>query len=100
VIDPEKGRAKSKRYREAHPEKIREYRKFRRPLYRVSAEKLSARNAINKAIMSGKITKPEVCEACGDRGLTHGHHDDYSKKLEVRWLCAPCHGEVHRLDTK
>jgi hypothetical protein len=37
---------------------------------------------------------PKPCEICGE-GKTHGHHDDYSKPLEVRWLCTKHHGEQH-----
>lgn len=25
----------------------------------------------------------------------HAHHDDYSKPLEIQWLCTGCHGAVH-----
>jgi hypothetical protein len=42
----------------------------------------------------GRLT-PQPCERCG-REDTHGHHEDYSKPLDVNWLCPPCHGERHR----
>ena len=38
------------------------------------------------------IKKP--CEKCGDP-KAQGHHDDYSKPLDVRWLCAFHHREHH-----
>jgi uncharacterized protein (DUF983 family) len=59
-------------------------------------EKYSAHVLVGNALRDGKITKPPKCERCSrDYGL-HAHHDDYSKPLEVMWLCAPCHGERHR----
>lgn len=42
---------------------------------------------------------PQQCEVCGARpedAKIHKHHDDYSKPLEVRFLCTPHHGELHR----
>jgi transposase-like protein len=56
-------------------------------------DKYRAHNALNNAVRDGKITKMD-CEKCG-RVDTHGHHDDYAKPLEVRWLCPPCHAEEH-----
>ena len=34
------------------------------------------------------------CEACGAQ-KSQNHHEDYSKPLEVRRLCRPCHLAVH-----
>ena len=39
--------------------------------------------------------KKEPCEICGCGGA-HAHHEDYSKPLDVRWLCQAHHRAVHR----
>lgn len=56
-------------------------------------EKVSARKILAQAIRSGNIVK-QSCEVCGDL-VSFGHHDDYSKPLEVRWLCRKHHRELH-----
>jgi hypothetical protein len=58
-----------------------------------------ARDAVNKALKSGKLTKPEKCTACGSSGLIHGHHRSYAPEdwLDVVWLCTRCHGRAHRM---
>lgn len=52
----------------------------------------AAHCAVHRAIARGTLVRPETCqtEGCG-RGRPEAHHDDYSKPLEVRWLCKPCH---------
>jgi hypothetical protein len=39
--------------------------------------------------------KREVCEVEGCEDLGVRHHDDYSKPLEIRWLCPFHHGLEH-----
>ncbi len=57
-------------------------------------EKYKAHIKLNNSLRDGKIKKPCACEICGlDRKL-HAHHEDYSKPLEVIWLCARCHGQI------
>lgn len=63
---------------------------------RTASIKSRARYLLNAAVRSGKVEKPETCERCGAGGKLHGHHWDYSRPLEVKWLCPPCHGIAHR----
>lgn len=51
------------------------------------------------ALRDGKIFREEVCSVCGSTYNVEGHHDDYTKPLELRWLCEPCHKEWHRHNT-
>ena len=57
-------------------------------------EKCKAHSMVNRAIAAGSLTR-DVCEVCGDKN-PHAHHDDYSKPLEVRWLCKTHHNEHHQ----
>jgi len=62
-------------------------------------ERVSARTALSNAITRGKIKKPLRCDVCGFKGAARqiqGHHGDYSKPLDVMWLCARCHADQHR----
>jgi hypothetical protein len=52
------------------------------------------------ALKQGKITR-QPCEICYTTDDVHAHHDDYSKPLDVRWLCRKHHNEHHKnLDNK
>jgi hypothetical protein len=52
-----------------------------------------AYTAVYRALKSGRLKK-EPCEVCGAE-KSQAHHDDYSKPLEVRWLCAVHHKALH-----
>lgn len=60
-------------------------------------EKYLANVKLNRAVMSGLISKPSNCNKCCAHGKIEGHHPDYSKPLKVIWLCTSCHKELHRL---
>jgi ribosomal protein S27AE len=57
-------------------------------------EKRRAHSVMWNAILAGKL-KQQPCERCGAE-KAHGHHDNYSKPLDVRWLCSTHHRERHR----
>jgi hypothetical protein len=56
-------------------------------------EKTRARAAVARAIRSGKLLK-RPCEVCGTAEVD-AHHDDYSRALDVRWLCRTHHLIAH-----
>ncbi|HEY5709734.1 MAG TPA: hypothetical protein VIS51_10090 [Solirubrobacterales bacterium] len=56
------------------------------------AKKL-ARQRVRRAVRCGKLLRTP-CEWCPSTDVV-GHHDDHDKPLVVRWLCKPCHEELH-----
>lgn len=52
-------------------------------------ERKKAANAVSNAVRDGRLTK-KPCEVCGATKV-EAHHDDYTKPLEVRWLCNSHH---------
>jgi hypothetical protein len=70
--------AVTSKYRQNHPEKYKAH--------------LMVKSAINK----GTIKRGTMCGHCGMKTeKIQAHHPDYSKPLEVEWLCVRCHGLVH-----
>lgn len=56
--------------------------------------KAKAHYKVYNAIRIGKLFR-KPCEKCNDP-LSVAHHDDYSKPLDVRWLCNFHHYEHHK----
>lgn len=57
---------------------------------------LAAHNGLKRAVWNGTVKRPLRCERCNSKGKIHGHHDDYTKPLDVMWLCPICHSARHR----
>lgn len=55
--------------------------------------KYRCHNIVNNAIRDGKMNKLP-CEICGNEKSV-AHHDDYSRPIEVRWLCQAHHMQWH-----
>jgi hypothetical protein len=55
---------------------------------------MDARDILTQAISTGAI-KPQRCRDCG-ASKADGHHPDYTKPLEVIWLCRKHHVAEHR----
>jgi ribosomal protein S27AE len=53
-----------------------------------------ARNAVARAILAGKLVR-QPCSRCGALSVD-AHHEDYSKPLDVVWLCRKCHTLRHQ----
>lgn len=58
-------------------------------------EEASARNEVRKAIRSGALTRPDTCQRCGQASEwpIEASHDDYSRPLDIEWLCKRCHAQ-------
>lgn len=78
--------------READRAKIASGLKIRIP-HKKGSNKYIAQGRSRYAIRSGKI-KRLPCEVCGSE-KSHGHHDDYLKPFELRFLCARHHRLWH-----
>lgn len=57
-------------------------------------EKARARDIARNAIRRGEIIRPDHCQNCNKPCSPDAHHEDYSKPLEVIFLCDECHGKT------
>ena len=81
--------ARSEKGKLSHKKALDNYKK-RYPL------KYASRVITGNAIRSGKLIRASNCSECGSKEKIEGHHDDYTKPLEVRWLCEKCHKNWHK----
>jgi len=65
-----------------------------RRYHRLSPQKRAAHVATGNAIRDGRLIR-QPCAVCGHEPA-EAHHDDYSKPLDVRWLCTAHHAEHHK----
>jgi hypothetical protein len=72
---PDQRKASSARFKKSHPQRNR------------------AHSMLSWAVKNGKIQK-QPCRDCG-AVTVDGHHDDYSKPLDVIWLCKLHHQALH-----
>jgi hypothetical protein len=54
----------------------------------------AANVALGNAIRNGRVKK-QPCWVCGGKAVAH--HPDYSRPLDVVWLCQPHHKQAHAL---
>jgi len=59
-------------------------------------QKYKANMQVSDAIRRGKLVKPTHCQVCNTEDLLDGHHSDYSKPLQVLWVCRKCHVAIHK----
>lgn len=87
ILADARERPKSKKYKS----KVRENGKKYRAKY---PEKARARSVVSYAIRMGRLVK-QPCSICGSASNVEAHHMDYSKPLDVAWLCREHHRKLH-----
>lgn len=104
----EKRLAYSRQYKKDNPEKIKNLnvgwrknnkdkaRAYTRRWRKNNKEKSYAHTRVHEAIKDGRLVKPCKCSKCDSTERIQGHHEDYSKPLEVIWLCESCHVALHK----
>ena len=88
--DRERHRASSKRQK-----RLRDFSR----LSRLDQTKNKAWQITSNAIRDGKLIRPNECSQCDAACKPEAHHPDYSRPLDVIWLCRSCHCRLHRLES-
>jgi len=68
----------------------RQSAEYQREYRAKNREKHRAHSAVHYNLKS-----PKSCELCGEDTKLHAHHHDYTKPLDVTWLCPACHHQLH-----
>lgn len=91
--DP-KVRARHRRYQKTEAGKA-SMNRARKKWLEENPMRRAASTMVNNAVRDGKLLKPDKCSECGASGRIDGHHEDYNKPLDVKWLCRSCHVKAH-----
>lgn len=86
-IEYEKKRSSLPKRKELNKKTVSKFRKD-------FPEKYRAQSSVGYNIKVGKLVR-QPCAICGELKV-HAHHTDYSKPLEVVWLCPKHHKEAHK----
>jgi ribosomal protein S27AE len=88
-------KVKQHNLRRKEKENYREIKqKSKRRWQSLNLEKHNADNKVRYALKMGKMQR-EPCQGCGSNQAV-AHHEDYSKPLDVKWVCEHCHKAVHK----
>lgn len=95
VDHPELEEVRKDYYKERHslPEVKKRQNAYSKRWLENNKEKKATHILVRKAIKAGEL-KRMPCEKCG-ADKVHAHHPDYSKPLEVMWLCPKHHRRLH-----
>jgi hypothetical protein len=89
----------ARRARKADPEKFRARgRANSKKVVAANGPAYRAYKKLHSEINKGNIEKPTRCSSCNRKHKLTAHHEDYSKPLDVEWLCYECHGKRHWKD--
>ena len=86
-------RDKKKKRFHASPEQKRRKLHYTQNVY--DKKKFKANKILNDAVRKGMF-KPRECTVCKQEKKLDGHHNDYSKPLDVIWVCRKCHSDIHK----
>lgn len=92
-----------KKFREKHPARelsqdeanIQRRAKYIDPDFNEQKLKHRVRSLTRSYIKAGILIK-EKCEICRTMKNIEAHHDNYTKPMDIRWLCRKHHREHHR----
>lgn len=95
-------------HRQLNLEKIRQYDRIRSSKphrianayrntkeYRKSFPTRAKANALVGVAIRKGLLKKQPCWVCGNKAIAH--HPDYSRPLDVVWLCQPHHKQTHAI---
>lgn len=77
--------------------KTKERRDYQREYNKRNAQSIKtiARWKVRNAINGGKLVRPLQCTFCNKKCKPNAHHIDYTKPLDILWLCVKCHKKIH-----